>query len=204
MGARLSEQLSDRSIERLRLYVESLDRWRKITNLISDSSFRCVWERHIMDSIYIQKTAAAARRWLDLGSGAGFPGIVIGVMIAEYDDAQVHCVESDARKCAFLRTVIGELQIPVKVHNIRAETVTMAQTGPVDAVSARAFTSIEEILSLGRDYMSNGALAILPRGRTSRGEVESLDAKRYITETRSNPGHNDGLIVIVRQRVMGT
>lgn len=157
-----------------------------------------------MDSIYIQKTAAAARRWLDLGSGAGFPGIVIGVMIAEYDDAQVHCVESDARKCAFLRTVIGELQIPVKVHNIRAETVTMAQTGPVDAVSARAFTSIEEILSLGRDYMSNGALAILPRGRTSRGEVESLDAKRYITETRSNPGHNDGLIVIVRQRVMGT
>jgi 16S rRNA (guanine527-N7)-methyltransferase len=116
----------------------------------------------------------------------------------------VHCVESDARKCAFLRTVIGELQIPVKVHNIRAETVTMAQTGPVDAVSARAFTSIEEILSLGRDYMSNGALAILPRGRTSRGEVESLDAKRYITETRSNPGHNDGLIVIVRQRVMGT
>lgn len=203
MGARRINELSDQSVGRLKRFVELLDRWRKITNLISDGSFPDIWERHIEDSIYIQKIGASSRRWLDLGSGAGFPGIVIGVLTADYDDAQVHCVESDARKCAFLRAVAAELHIPVKVHNVRAEAVSVMQTGPVHAVTARAFTSIETILFFAREYVSNGAVAILPRGQTSSREVELLDAKRYIIETKTNPGHKDGLIAVIRQRVIG-
>jgi 16S rRNA (guanine527-N7)-methyltransferase len=203
LGARLVDQLPPQSVERLRRFVDLLDRWRKITNLISSRSFPDIWDRHIEDSIYVQRAASSARRWLDLGSGAGFPGIVIAVLIAEYNESQVHCVESDARKCAFLRAIAAELSIPVKVHKIRVEAISLRQTGPIDAVTARAFTSIGNFLELSREYISNGALAILPRGETSFREIESLDAERYIIETASNPGHEGGVIVVIRQRVTG-
>jgi 16S rRNA (guanine527-N7)-methyltransferase len=198
---RLIDQLPERCVGRLRRFVELLDRWRRITNLISEHSFADVWDRHIQDSIYIQEFGHAANRWLDLGTGAGFPGIVIGVLIAERERAQVHCVESDARKCAFLRTAIGELEIPVKVHNIRAEVISPAVTGSVDAVTARGFSSMKHILTVSHEYLSDGAIGILPRGRTSAREVETIDPKRYATEVRPNPGHKDGLIFVIRQKV---
>lgn len=178
-----------------------LDRWRNITNLISQRSFSEIWTRHIEDSVYIQKTSPGARRWLDLGSGAGFPAIVIAALIADYEGSQVHCVESDGRKCAFLRGVARELHIPVKVYNTRAETISPAQTGHVDVVTARAFASIEHILSIARAHISDGGVVILPRGRKSVREVKSLDANRYIIKVRSNPGRAAGLIIVIRQRV---
>ena len=186
-------------VERLRSYVALLDKWRRITNLISDRSFDEVWTRHIEDSILIAKSCPTARRWLDIGSGAGFPGVVLAALLAEHQDTQVHCVESDNRKCAFLRTVADELRIPIKVHNVRAETITSRQTGPIDALTARAFSTIDHILVLGEDFLSKGAVAVLPRGKTSAGEVESLDAKRYAIAVNSGPG--GGTILTIRERV---
>jgi 16S rRNA (guanine527-N7)-methyltransferase len=195
------DQLPEHCVGRLRRFVELLDRWRRITNLISERSFADVWDRHIQDSIYIHGFGHSANRWLDLGTGAGFPGIVIGVLIAGHEHAQVHCVESDARKCAFLRTAIGELDIPVKVHNIRAEFISPAVTGSIDVVTARGFSSIKHILTISHHYVSDGAIVILPRGRTAAREVETIDPKRYATEVRPNPGHKDGLIFVIRQKV---
>jgi 16S rRNA G527 N7-methylase RsmG len=100
-----------------------------------------------------------------------------------------------------LRTAIGELNIPVKVHNTRAEFISPAVTGSVDAVTARGFSSMKHILMISHHYLSDGAVAILPRGRTSTREVETIDPKRYATEVRPNPGHKDGLIFIIRQKV---
>ena len=193
------DTLPKQSVERLAYFVALLDRWRRITNLISDRSFGEVWNRHIEDSILIAKACPMARRWLDIGSGAGFPAVVLAVLLAEHEDAQVHCVESDNRKCAFLRVVADELRVPIKVHNARAEIITMQQTGPIDALTARAFSTIDRILALGEDYLAKGAVAVLPRGKTSAREVESLDAKRYAVNVNSGPG--GGVILTIRERV---
>jgi 16S rRNA (guanine527-N7)-methyltransferase len=196
---RSRDALSKPYIERLQIYVSLLDKWRKITNLISDRSYAEVWPRHIEDSLRLANVCPTAKRWLDIGSGAGFPGVVLGVTLAGRDDAEVHCVESDSRKCAFLRTVADELRIPLKVHNARAETITIRETGPVDALTARAFSTIEHILALGEDYLAAGAVAVLPRGKTSAREVETLDARRYAVKVNSSPG--GGVILTIRERV---
>src|SRR6185437_6327126 len=188
-------------IERLRSYVALLDKWRRITNLISDRSFDEVWTRHIEDSIPIWKAYPTARRWLDIGSGAGFPGVVLGVILADHQGAQIHCVESDGRKLGFLRTVATELCIPIKVHNVRAEGITIRDTGPIDALTARAFSTINHVVALGEHYLAQGAVAILPRGKTSTHEVETLDARRYAINV--NSGHGGGTILSIRERVKG-
>ena len=195
----LLDTLPEQSLARLQSYVALLNKWRRITNLISDRSFDEVWSRHIEDSILLWSACPTAHRWLDFGSGAGFPAIVLGVILVDRLDARVHCVESDSRKCAFLRTVATELRIPVKVHNARAEGITMRDTGPIDALTARAFSTIDHILALGEEYLSRGAVAVLPRGKTSFHEVETLDAKRYAISVNSGPG--GGAILTIRERV---
>jgi 16S rRNA (guanine527-N7)-methyltransferase len=193
------DTLPARSVERLRAYVALLDKWRRITNLISDRSFNEVWSRHVEDSVLLWRACPLARTWLDIGSGAGFPGIVIAVILADHLDARIHCVESDSRKCAFLRTVATELRIPVKVHNLRAESITLGKTGPIDVLTARAFSTIDHILTLGENYLSQGSLAVLPRGKTSLHEVETLDANRYAISVSSGLG--GGAILTIRERV---
>lgn len=188
MAVGILDTLPNRTLNRLQTYVHLLDRWRKITNLISERSFADVWSRHVEDSICIQRACPSAKRWLDIGSGAGFPGIVIAILLAEHGDGQVHCVESDGRKCAFLRTVASELGISAKVHNIRAEYISCSETGRIDAVTARGFSSIEEILDLAQDYLALGASAILPRGKSSGLAVETLGTNRYRVLRRSETG----------------
>ena len=89
--------------DRLAAFVDLLDRWRQKTNLIANSTFASVWTRHIADSAQLLALAPEARRWVDMGSGAGFPGLVIAIQLAGVPGAVVHCIESDQRKCAFLR-----------------------------------------------------------------------------------------------------
>ena len=157
--------LTDRVQHQLNRYVQLLDQWRATINLISERSFAEVWERHVLDSLQLYRACHSAKRWLDLGSGAGFPGIVLAVCLAETTDAQVHCVEADSKKCAFLRAVAQDLKIPAKVHNIRAESLSLNLTGPIDVVTARAFSSIGNIMDLAQPFLASGALEALPRGR---------------------------------------
>jgi 16S rRNA (guanine527-N7)-methyltransferase len=194
----LVDGLPQVSIDRLHSYVRLLDRWRKVTNLVSERSFAEVWSRHIEDSIQLQLARPTALRWLDIGSGAGFPAVVIATLLAGRQGAEVHCVESDGRKCAFLRAVVEDLRIPVKVYNARAETVSIAQTGSVDAITARAFSSVDMILALTQDYLENGAVAVLPRGKTWPREVETLDPRRYAVNSTSSLG--GGAILTIQDR----
>src|SRR3974390_3446732 len=89
--------------ERLTTFVDLLRRWRKVTNLVSESTFASVWTRHIADSAQLIALVPRATRWVDIGSGAGFPGLVMAIQLAGIPNAVVHCIESDKRKCAFLR-----------------------------------------------------------------------------------------------------
>src|SRR5208283_5710867 len=96
-----------------------LARWRKVTNLISATSFDDVWLRHIADSAQLLDLAPHAKRWVDLGSGAGLPGMVLAICLAGQPGAEVHLIESDQRKCAFLREVARSTGAPARIHCAR-------------------------------------------------------------------------------------
>ena len=190
--------LSNESLRKLELFVELLARWRNVTNLISENGFDNVWERHILDSVNLQLLFPLYRHWLDIGSGAGFPGIVLGILLSDDEYTQIHCVESDSRKCAFLRLVAQELRLPVKIHNKRADEISLASVGKVEVVTARAFSSIESILRLSEGYMLAGAALVLPRGKTSTRAVEALDPRRYMWAVDANPLSVGGMFVQIR------
>lgn len=197
---RISSDLSESALHKLKEYVGLLERWKSVTNLTASESFDQIWNRHIEDSILLQRSRPDARVWLDVGSGAGFPGIVIGVILSEIDGGRVHCVESDGRKCAFLRAVALRLQIPVKVHQARIETLPADVAPNVEIVTARAFSSLQHILSVTKRYLDQGAIAVLPRGKSALKEVEALDTSGYIVKLTSNPNHGDGVILHIQNR----
>ena len=153
--------------ERLAAFVALLDRWRKTTNLISNATFASVWTRHVADCAQLLALAPDARRWVDMGSGAGFPGLVIAIQLADVPEAKVHCIESDQRKCAFLREAARATGAAAIIHPERVEAIEPESLGPVDAVTARAFAPLPLTLKLARPWMERGAVGVFPRGESS-------------------------------------
>ena len=180
-------------------YVELLARWRRITNLISEATFQDVWTRHIADSAQLLGHAPDARRWVDMGSGAGFPGLVIAMQLADIEGAAVHCIESDQRKCAFLREVARQTQSPARIHATRLEAIDPKSFGPIDAVTARALAPLPRLVEFAAEWIDNGAVGVFPRGRSASGQIDALpDASRYLVETF--PSKLDSTSQIVRIR----
>jgi 16S rRNA (guanine527-N7)-methyltransferase len=182
---------------RLDTYVDLLARWRKATNLISESAFSQVWARHIADSAQLLAFAPLARRWVDLGSGAGFPGMVIAIQLAEIEGAEVHCIESDQRKCAFLRAVARATSAPAHVHATRIEALGPAMLKPVDAVTARALAPLPGLLGLARPWLTRGAVGIFPRGRSEAFIEPFSDASEFQFENLPSKFDRDARIVRV-------
>jgi 16S rRNA (guanine527-N7)-methyltransferase len=172
--ARLLVPVSRETEERFAVFVELLARWRKTTNLISEASFPSVWTRHVADSAQILALAPGAKRWVDLGSGAGFPGLVIAIQLVGVPGAVVHCVESDQRKCAFLRETARATGAPAQIHPQRVEALDAKQLGPVDAVTARAFAPLPLTLKLAKVWIDSGAVGVFPRGRSAEDQLEAL------------------------------
>jgi 16S rRNA (guanine527-N7)-methyltransferase len=185
--------------DRLAAYVDLLARWRKTTNLIAESTFASVWTRHIADSAQLLGLAPAATRWIDMGSGAGFPGLVIAIELAGVPGALVHLIESDQRKCAFLREAVRVTEAQAMVHPRRVEAIDPSSLGPVDAVTARAFAPLPLTLKLARTWIERGATAVFPRGESARDQVAALpEATAYAIELI--PSLIDPKAAIVRMR----
>ena len=187
--------------DRLETYIEMLAKWRRITNLISDSSFANVWQRHVADCWQLPNFCPDARYWLDMGSGAGFPGLIVAIRLADSHRTEVHCVESDGRKCAFLRDVARRLRLPAIIHNKRVEALNRNDLPTIDAITARAFAPISKIVGLSRQYIAEGAIAILHRGRSAMRELEGLDLSHYTIETTPNMIDPIGTILCIRKHV---
>src|SRR5271155_5015438 len=120
---------------RLQVFIDLLGRWRSVVNLVSDASFKSVWTRHVADSAQLLPLAPKALVWVDMGSGAGFPGLVIAIQLAEVEGAHVHLIESDQRKSAFLREAARATGAPVTVHSSRIQEAGSEITSSVDAVT---------------------------------------------------------------------
>jgi 16S rRNA (guanine527-N7)-methyltransferase len=169
--------LSRETEQRMSIFVELIGRWRQTTNLISPSSLRRIWTRHIADTAQLTYLAPQAVKWVDLGSGNGFPGLVVAICLASDPLASVHCIESDRRKCAFLREVAHATGAPAEIHCTRAEFLADLPIGAIDVVTARALASFPRTLQLSLPAIRQGAIGIFPCGRSSESTMR-VEAQR--------------------------
>jgi 16S rRNA (guanine527-N7)-methyltransferase len=166
--------VSRETLARLDVYVALLAKWRKTINLISEATFEEVWTRHIADCAQLLSLAPAALTWIDMGSGAGFPGLILAMQLAESPGARVHLIESDQRKAAFLREAARITGAAARIHNLRAEEAAGEIAEPVDAVTARALAPLPRLLGLSKIWLEQGATGVFPRGRSEAMEIETL------------------------------
>src|SRR5438270_7464853 len=123
---------------RLDRYVELLWQWQAKTNLVAPSTLPNLWTRHIADSLQLLSLAPTAKIWVDLGSGGGFPGVVLACALAEMPGAQIQLVERNAKKAAFLREALRVTAAAGTVHLVDIGDIVDRIEGPVDCVTARA------------------------------------------------------------------
>jgi 16S rRNA (guanine527-N7)-methyltransferase len=169
--------VSRETLARLDRFVATLLTWQRRINLIAPTTVREIWTRHIADSLQLLPLAPAARLWLDIGSGGGFPGLAIACALAEMPGARVHLVESNGKKAAFLREAIRVTGAPAIVHQARIEHMGTKLGEPVEVVTARALAPLNELLALAEPWLKRGAQALFPKGQDVGAEL--TEASRY-------------------------
>ena len=172
--------VSRETLARLDILVAELNRWQTIKNLVGPATLSEAWTRHIADSLQLLAYAPGARTWLDLGSGAGFPGLVVALAGAEIG-LTVSLVESNSRKCAFLRHVARLAGVRVTIHEARLETVVPDYVGCADIVSARALAPLRDLLAWTEPLLKTGTTGLFPKGRDVVSEL--TDAEQSWTFT---------------------
>jgi 16S rRNA (guanine527-N7)-methyltransferase len=162
------------TIHRLIRYAEILSDWQKRTNLVGPSALPALWPRHFADSAQLCSLALNARLWLDLGSGAGFPGLVVAIIQAGAPHFRMHLVESNRKKCAFLAEVARETRAPVDIHAMRIEELAeCAQSLSPDVVSARALAPLPRLFELAAPFLGERTKGLFPKGREAETEIEA-------------------------------
>lgn len=158
---------------RLKQFAKLVKKWQKTINLVSPSTVDDLWARHVLDSIQVYKQNPNPKIWLDLGSGAGFPGIVTGICLAEHEDGWVHLIESNQKKSAFLRNAIIQTGARASVHPVRIDKV-FEIVPEIDAISARALASLTDLLSMSEPWFANNdnLVAYFHKGRDYVTELE--------------------------------
>ena len=191
-------------VKRLDIYANLLQKWQKSINLVGPTTLTSVWKRHFWDSAQLVPLAAGRNVWLDFGSGAGFPGLVAAIFLSEQEGGTVHLVESDQRKCAFLREVSRETGAGAKIHNCRIEKSVILQDPPIEIVSARALTSMKNLFGYAQEYIDSGAIGLFPKGQDVALELTQAAIPSNISVELA-PSETDvsGRIVILKRNISG-
>jgi 16S rRNA (guanine527-N7)-methyltransferase len=176
-AALLLTPVSRETEARLDRYVALLQQWQAKTNLVSPSTLPNLWTRHIADSLQLQALAPAAKIWADLGSGGGFPGVVLACAMAEVSGAMVHLVERNIKKAAFLREALRVTRSPGTVHLADIEDNVDSMVGRVDCVTARAVAPLHQLLGFAEPLVRQGAKALFPKGQDVESEL--TEATKY-------------------------
>ena len=160
------------TIHRLSRYADLLAHWQKTTNLVATSTLPGLWGRHFADSAQLLTLAKNARLWLDLGSGAGFPGLVVAILSAGRPDFRMHLVESSRKKCAFLAEVARATAAPVEIHAMRIEDLAeSAHRLEPDVVSARALAPLPRLFELASPFFGPDTRGLFLKGREAEAEI---------------------------------
>jgi 16S rRNA (guanine527-N7)-methyltransferase len=164
--------VSRETIVKLSTYESLLKQWQRTINLVAASTLGAIWERHFADSAQLLALAPpSAKHWLDLGSGAGFPGLVLAILLAERGGASMTLIESDQRKAAFLREVARQTGVPVDILCERIEKA--ATQSKVDVITARALAPLPRLLELAAPYFSQDTVGLFLKGREAQAEVDT-------------------------------
>ncbi len=174
--------VSRETLERLDRYAALLGQWQARMNLVGPSTLPNIWERHFADSAQLLPAAGAGRHWLDIGAGAGFPGLVIAIIDTQ---AQVTLVESIAKKCLFLAEVVDVLGLGDRaiVENRRIETLARQK---FDVITARATAGLDQLFDWGLAYAGSGTSWLLPKGARFAEEL-SVAERRFAFHHRLVP-----------------
>jgi 16S rRNA (guanine527-N7)-methyltransferase len=162
---------------RLEAYVDLLVLWQAKTNLIASSTLPNLWTRHISDSLQLLTLAPNAKIWGDLGSGGGFPGVVLACALAETPGAMVHLVERNAKKAAFLREALRITGGAGTVHHADIGDSVDSFAHPVDCVTARAVAPLHQLIGFAEPLVGKGAKALFLKGQDV--EAELTEATKY-------------------------
>lgn len=165
--------------ERLDRYVTLLRAWQPKTNLIAPSTLGLLWTRHVADSLQLLDLAPPGKTWIDLGSGGGFPGIVLACALADGHDGLVHLVERNAKKAAFLREALRISGGRGTVHLADIENFVDSSPPAADYVTARALAPLNVLFGLAAPLIQRGAKALFLKGQDV--EAELTEATKYWT-----------------------
>jgi 16S rRNA (guanine527-N7)-methyltransferase len=228
--------VSRETIDRLKAYEALVRQWQKHINLVGPATLDDMWHRHFADSAQLLALAPAARTWVDLGTGAGFPGLVVAILMAEAERRaaspsprlrgkgrgegrreavgslgtapRVTLIESNARRCAFLREVVrqtglsapSQSGIAVDILSIRSENAaTQASLQAPEIVSARALAPLDRLLELAATLFASHTVGLFLKGRGAAREVEAAQRTwEFRAELVQSRTERDGRIVIVR------
>ena len=170
--------VSHETIERLRLYADLLRVWNPSAGLVAKSTLPELWTRHFLDSAQLLKAAPNSEvRWIDLGTGGGLPGLVLAILCIEHRPSdEFVLVESNSRKCEFLKTVCRETGVRVKILHDRAERL---EPQAADVATARALSSLSQLLFFASRHLVEGGMALFLKGSGRQSEIE--EAKRKWT-----------------------
>lgn len=175
----IAGSVSRETFERLEHFEREFVRWNARINLAAPSTIDALWTRHILDSAQLARLKPDALTWLDLGSGGGFPGAIMAILLRDRPGGAIELVESNNKKAAFLRTVLSEVEAPAQVHVSRIEAAVKRVAQP-EIVTARALAALPLLLELSSPWLERGAMAMFHKGREYASEVsESLNDWRF-------------------------
>lgn len=174
MSGNVTDYVSRETSDKLAQFAQLVEKWTAKINLISKPSIPHIWDRHIRDSVQLYQHAPNGNHWVDLGSGGGFPAIVLALM-SQQDGrpTKFTLVESDQRKCVFLRTAIRELGLDASVINDRIEKIAPLNA---DILSARALANLKMLVGFANVHLAEDGVALFPKG--SNWEAEDVDARK--------------------------
>lgn len=178
-----ARHVSRETLDLLRAYEALLRKWNPAINLVARSTLEGIWSRHFLDSAQIYDLAPPnTRSWADLGSGGGFPGLIVAILAASEGRAlAVTLVESDQRKAAFLMTAARELGLSLAVRAERIESLPPLQA---DVLSARALAPLEQLIGHAERHLSPQGVALFPKGASHAAEMkQALEKWRFSYET---------------------
>jgi 16S rRNA (guanine527-N7)-methyltransferase len=193
--------VSRETLERLDRFAETLLSWQARMNLIASSTIPHLWTRHIADSLQLLDLAPEARIWIDLGSGGGFPGMVIACALADRPGTMVHLVESSTKKAAFLQDAQRLAGVPATIHPERIDSFAKRFAGKADVVTARALAPMNRLLAEAFPLLTkSGAQGLFPKGQDAELELRET-GKSWMMDATLVPSRTDpkGRIVVVRE-----
>ena len=188
--------VSRETADRLDVYADLLFKWTARINLVSPATLSALWTRHFLDSAQLFGLAPEdTRTWVDLGSGGGFPGLIVAILAAEAGrQVDVTLIEADQRKAAFLRTVARETGTGVRVLSERIE---VAEPQSADVVSARALAPLETLLGFVHRHIAADGVALLQKG-ANHGNERMIALERWRFDCETLPSKTDSDAVVMR------